>query len=102
MGSLKYDHTADPILIEDVTLAHLKVVIATKLRRQESFMMTWHPIDGSPSGRMTAWIHPAVPLVFAFDESDSPPIDSHRLEDMIHATNASGELVLDHLVAPAG
>lgn len=102
MGSLKYDHTAEPILIEDETLAHLKVVIATKLRRQESFMMTWRPVGGGPSGRMTAWIHPAVPLVFAFDAADVPPIDSRRLEDMIHATNASGELVLDHLVAPAG
>ncbi|PJI52566.1 hypothetical protein CTI14_40370, partial [Methylobacterium radiotolerans] len=31
---------SDPILIEDETLAHLKIVIATKLRRQESFTAT--------------------------------------------------------------
>ncbi|WP_404435127.1 hypothetical protein LG322_08180 [Microbacterium aerolatum] len=98
MGKLKYDHTAEPIQIEDVTLAHLKVVIATKLRRQESFMMTWRPIDQGEGSRLTAWIHPSVPLVFVFDSPDAPAIDSKRLEEMIHATNATGELVLDHLV----
>lgn len=100
MGRLKYDNTAEPIYIEDETLAHLKVVIATKLRRQESFMMTWRPIDGGHGGRMTVWIHPSVPLLFVFDDADVPPIDSHRLEELIHATNATGELVLDHLTSP--
>lgn len=97
MGTLKYDHTADAIGIEDETLAHLKVVIGTKLRRQESFMMTWRPTDGGPVGRMTAWIHPSVPLVFVFDDAEVPPINPQRLEEMMHATNATGELVLDHL-----
>ena len=101
MGRLKYDNTADPIHIEDETLAHLKVVIATKLRRQESFMMTWRPVDGGDDGRLTVWIHPSVPLLFVFDDAEMPQIDSHRLEDMIHAVNASGELVLDHLIGPA-
>lgn len=98
MGRLKYDHTAEAIGIEDETLAHLKVVVATKLRRQESFMMTWLPVDGSRDGRMSAWIHPAVPLLFIFDSVDLPSIDPRRLEEMMHATNATGELVLDHLV----
>lgn len=98
MGRLKYDHTAEAIGIEDETLAHVKVVVATKLRRQESFMMTWLPVDGGPNARMNAWIHPAVPLVFMFDSADVPPIDQRRLEDMMHATNATGELMLDHLV----
>lgn len=101
MGRLKYDNTADPIHIEDEMLAHLKVVIATKLRRQESFMMTWRPVDGGDDGRLTVWIHPSVPLLFVFDEAETPPINSRRLEDMIHAVNASGELVLDHLIRPA-
>ncbi|GGD77603.1 DUF7882 family protein [Microbacterium murale] len=98
MGRLKYDHTAEAIGIEDETLAHLKVVVATKLRRQESFMMTWLPIGGGPNGRMSAWIHPAVPLVFMFDSAELPSINSKRLEDMMHATNATGELVLENLV----
>lgn len=101
MGRLKYDHTSEAIGIDDDVLAHLKVVVATKLRRQESFMMTWRPIDGGSAGRITAWIHPSVPLVFIFDNAEIPPIDSRRLEEIMHATNATGELVLDHLTRPA-
>ena len=97
MGRLKYDHTAEAIGIEDETLAHLKVVVATKLRRQESFMMTWLPVDGGANGRMSAWIHPAVPLVFMFDSADVPPINAKRLEELMHATNATGELLLENL-----
>jgi hypothetical protein len=62
-------------------------------------MMTWRPVDGD-GARMTVWIHPSVPLLFVFDEADVPPIDSQRLEEIIHATNATGELVLDHLTTP--
>ncbi|MGO2746853.1 DUF7882 family protein [Microbacterium sp.] len=101
MGSLKYDNTVDAILIEDEMLAHLKVIVATKLRRQESFMMTWIPVGVGASGRMTAWIHPALPLLFTFDDAELPPIDPQRLEDIMHATNATGELVLDHLLPAA-
>ncbi|KJQ53373.1 DUF7882 family protein [Microbacterium sp. SA39] len=99
MGRLRYDGTSEPILIEDKTLAHLKIVIATKLRRQESFMMTWRPIDHAVDQRATVWIHPAIPLQFGFDSADPPPVDPHLIADMMKALNATGELVLDNLVA---
>lgn len=98
MGRLRYDGTSDPILIEDTTLAHLKIVIATKLRRQESFMMTWRPVNGGPDQRATVWIHPAIPLQFGFDDAEPPPVDPQLIADMMKALNATGELVLDHLV----
>lgn len=99
MGRLRYDGTSEPILIEDKTLAHLKIVIATKLRRQESFMMTWRPSSGIDK-RATVWIHPAIPLQFGFESADPPPVDARLVADMMKALNASGELVLDHLIAP--
>jgi hypothetical protein len=95
MGRLKYDGLSDPIVIDDVTLAHLKIIIGTKLRRQESFMMTWRPIEGAADGRATIWVHPAIPLQLGFDAADFPQIDPHRIEEMMHALNATGELVLD-------
>lgn len=101
MGRLKYDNTAAAILIDDEMLAHVKVVVATKLRRQESFMMTWVPVDGSAAGRVSAWIHPSVPLVFTFDSDEPSPIDPHRLEELMQATNATGELLLEHLTPPS-
>ncbi|WP_260980502.1 hypothetical protein [Microbacterium paludicola] len=63
-------------------------------------MMTWQPVDGSGDGRMTAWIHPSVPLLFVFDDADVPAIDPKRLEAIMQATNATGELILDHLIPP--
>lgn len=98
MGRLRYDGTSDPILIEDATLAHLKIVISTKLRRQESFMMTWRPVGDGPDQRATVWIHPAIPLQFGFDEPEQSPIDAKLIAEMMRVLNATGELVLDHLI----
>ena len=47
---------------------------------------------------MSAWIHPSVPLLFMFDSAELPPIDPKRLEETMHATNATGELVLENLI----
>ncbi|MCK2029548.1 MULTISPECIES: DUF7882 family protein [Microbacterium] len=99
MGRLRYDGTSDPIIIEDVTLAHLKIIIATKLRRQESFMMTWAPRDSGPNKRATVWIHPAIPLQFGFDEEQPPAVDPQRIAELMQHLNASGELVLDHVLS---
>lgn len=101
MGRLRYDGISDPILIEDATLAHLKIVIATKLRRQESFMMTWRPRGDGPDKRATVWIHPAIPLQFGFDDEVIPPVDPHRIAELMRLLNASGELVLDHVLLPS-
>lgn len=101
MGRLRYDGTSDPILIEDETLAHLKIVIATKLRRQESFMMTWRPVSDGPDRRATVWIHPAIPLQFGYDAEETPQVDAKLIAEMMRVLNATGELVLDHLIAPA-
>jgi hypothetical protein len=100
MGRLRYDGTSDPIHIEDETLAHLKIVISTKLRRQESFMMTWTPILDGPDKRATVWIHPAIPLQFGFDSSEIPVVDPARIQALMQTLNASGELLLDHLMPP--
>ncbi|OAN40773.1 DUF7882 family protein [Microbacterium sp. H83] len=98
MGRLRYDGTSEPILIDDETLAHLKVIIGTKLRRQESFMLTWRPREGGDPGRVTVWVHPAIPLQFLFQSGDHQPIEKRRVEDMMRTLNASGELVIDDYV----
>jgi hypothetical protein len=97
MGTLEYNSSRPPIDVDDETLAHLKIVIGTKLRRHESFMMTWLP-EKNPGGRLTIWMHPSIPLVLAFDDSTSPVIDPTRIERMMELLNARGELVLDQLM----
>jgi len=96
MGKLEYNSSRPPIEVEDDVLAHLKIVISTKLRRQESFMMTW-PSGKKRPGRLSAWMHPSIPLVLEFDQEPPPKIDPARLERMMERLNSRGELVLDEL-----
>lgn len=97
MGTLEYNSSHPAIEIEDETLTHLKIVIGTKLRRHESFMMTWLADETNTAGRLTIWMHPAIPLVIAFEDTKMPVIDQKRLERMMEHLNARGELVLDQL-----
>lgn len=101
MGRLKYDGIAAPITIDDATLAHLKIIIGTKLRRNESFLMTWLRNDSSEDARTTIWVHPAIPLQFGFDAAVLAPIEPERISAIMTALNASGELVLDEYIPVA-
>lgn len=102
MGRLKYDGSSEPIAIDDGMLAHLKIVIGTKLRRNESFLMTWLRSDGNEDARTTIWVHPAIPLQFGFDSATLAPIEPERISAIMTALNAAGELVLDEYTgAPA-
>jgi hypothetical protein len=93
MGTLEYNSSRPPIEVDDALLAHLKVVISTKLRRQESFMMTWTSADDDH--RLTAWVHPSIPLVLEFAGAKIPRIDPTRIERMMSHLNSRGELVID-------
>ena len=94
MGTIFYGGSATPIHIEDRALAHLKVVIATKLRRSESFTLSWqHPAD-QPTGRSTIWLHPSIPLRFVFDEPEPPELSRQWIEDLAQSANSSGGIQL--------
>lgn len=101
MGSLYYG-ASEPIQIEDRALAHLKVVVATKLRRNESFTLTWRHPDGQSEGRSTVWLHPSIPLRFVFDEAEAPELSRRWIEDLAHSANSSGGITLvDELLEPS-
>ena len=94
MGTMYYGGSAMPIQIEDRALAHLKVVIATKLRRNESFTLSWPHADNEPRGRSTLWIHPSIPLRFVFDDSESPVLSRAWIEELAQSANSSGGIAL--------
>lgn len=94
MGTIYYGGSATPIHIEDRALAHLKVVVATKLRRGESFTLSWRHPDDEPRGRSTIWLHPSIPLRFVFDEPDPPELSRQWLEEMSQTANSSGGIQL--------
>jgi hypothetical protein len=102
MGSLYYGDDQRPIEIADRLLAHVKVVVATKLRRNESFTLSWRHPDGE-SGRSTIWVQPSIPLRFVFDTADAESLDPALLTSLANSANSSGgmSITLEHEVAAA-
>jgi len=74
MGYLMYSNAAE-YEFDDRTLAHLKVAINMKLRRQECFLMSWTNTVEKGSGRVSLWLSPNIPLVFRFSGSRAPQIN---------------------------
>ena len=94
MGTIYYGGSATPIHIEDRALAHLKVVIATKLRRDESFTVSWRHPDDQPRGRSTIWLHPSIPLRFVFDDPEPTDLSREWIEELANSANSSGGITL--------
>ncbi|WP_188508816.1 DUF7882 family protein [Conyzicola nivalis] len=95
MGTLYYGDARYPIRIEDRALAHLKIVILTKLRRNESFALSWEKKPADGSGRGTVWIHPALSFHFEFSGSKEPEINMAWLEKMSESANRTLGLRID-------
>ncbi len=101
MGTIYYGGAESPIHIEDRALAHLKVVIATKLRRNESFTVSWQHPEDEPGGRSTIWLHPSIPLRFVFDDPEPPTLSREWIEELANSANSTGgiSLVAEHIDA---
>jgi len=80
-GSVRFD-------LDDRTLAHLVVVISDKLRRAESFPLSWRNDPSTGDGRTTIWVHPASSLVFEFSGSRRPALNRTWLEALAIVANS--------------
>ena len=92
-GFIMYDSTSQ-LHIEDRALAHLKVVIATKLRRNESFTASWTHPEGDAYGRSTIWLHPSIPLRFTFEGREPPKLNPKWIDDLMQSANSTGGITL--------
>lgn len=99
MGVLYYGANASAIHIDDRALAHLKVVIISKLRRDESFSVSWRHPEEEDNGRSTIWVHPAIPLRFEFEEPEAPRLNREWVEELAVSANALGgiQLIEEHI-----
>ncbi len=90
MGQLFYKGAEGPIEIEDRTLAHLRLVFMTKLRRGEPFLF----ITTSPHGNWPRefWIHPSLPLQFHFVGSRPPQINTRWIDALMGSANSPAGL----------
>lgn len=93
MGFLMYGGTQE-YEFEDRTLAHLKVAITIKLRRQESFLMSWTNPAEKGGGRVSIWLTPNVPLTFRFNGSRPPQLDNTWLTVLNELSNTPRGLVV--------
>jgi hypothetical protein len=87
MGTLTYD-VVSKVEFDDRTLVHLQIVIASKLRRGESFNLSWVKDAQAGSGRTTIWMHPAIPLVYEFQDGKTPSINREWLNALMETANS--------------
>lgn len=93
MGFLTYAGSNE-YEFEDRSLAHLKLAVGMKLRRQESFFLSWsNPVERG-SGRLSLWVAPSIPLAFRFSGSRSPEINQVWLEVLHELSHTPRGLIM--------
>ena len=95
MGFLYYGSETQPAEMPDRILAHLKLVTTTKLRRGESFTLTWRHAAGTPEGRTSIWMQPSIPLRFVFDAGEPEQLDPDYLQVLVNSANSANGLIID-------
>lgn len=91
MGRLYYSTSTDAIEIPDRVLAHLRTLTTTKLRRSESFTVSFSHLGG----RSTIWLHCSIPLRFEFDSAEPEALDRDYLAELARSASATGGVVID-------
>jgi hypothetical protein len=84
---LIYGPTGSEIEMDDRLLAHLRIVMVSKMRNHEAFTVSWNMDVSQGGGRETLWVHPAIPLRFRFFGSRPPAINRAWIDLMLTAAN---------------
>lgn len=93
MGILKYGPGAEYEL-DDRILAHLKVVIAAKLRRNEGFFLSWSMNPSVASGRVSLWLAQAIPLQLVFFGGREPQLNRVWIDVLAELSHSPRGLLL--------
>lgn len=91
MGRIVFEGTVK-LDLDDRALAHVQVVIGSKLRRGEPFFFTWREDPSVGDGRTAVWVHPGVSVAFRFHGSRVPPLNRAWLEALAFTANSPGGL----------
>lgn len=102
MGKFVYGAPTWSAEFDDRALAHLRVVILAKLRRGESFSLSWEVESSHGGGRSSIWLHPAIPLQFEFFGSREPMLNRAWIDAlMLTANSPNGLQLVPEPTAPA-
>lgn len=102
LGTLIYGKQQEYEL-DDRTLAHVKVVVTARLRKRESFFLSWTRRGGSGPASVSLWIAPSVPLVFRFSTAEQEKLSRRWIESLMRLSYAEHSLVItpeDEVFAP--
>ncbi|KTR95818.1 von Willebrand factor A [Microbacterium testaceum] len=94
MAKLYYGSDTAPVTLPDRLLGYIKVITATKLRRGESFTLTWSGAEGD-TGRSTIWLQPSIPLRFVFDSAEPEQLNGDYLRALADQSNSATGLNVD-------
>jgi len=92
MAIFVYGPSSTEIPLDDRVLAHLKIVMLAKLRRNESFAFSWEEGEEGNGARSTVWIHPAIPLQFKHDEGPAPILNKAWIDQLMQSANTTAGL----------
>ncbi len=93
MGVLRYQD--EEFAFDDRMLAHLQIVISTKLRRAENFFLTWAVSADAGGGRHALWIDNGVPVHITYAGSRAPSINREWIEALILSSATGGVHLTD-------
>ena len=93
MGKLTYENSIK-VDIDDRALAHLQLVMSTKLRRRESFHFSWKEDPSLGGGRVSVWVHPAANLVFKYYGARPAHINHAWVQALAYTANSPTGLYL--------
>jgi len=92
MGVLLYGSHGMEIDIDDRALAHLQIVITSKLRRNERFLFSWTNALTVGSGRSSVWMDPGIPLYFRYYHGGASAINRAWIDALMESANSVGGL----------
>ncbi|MCJ1696527.1 ATP-dependent DNA ligase [Rathayibacter caricis] len=91
MGRLLYDSRLD-VHFDDHVLAHLQAVIGIRLRRGESFYLSWKDLPNVGCGRTSIWLDPRIALCFRYGRGPAVVIDGNWVRRWVADSYAPGGL----------
>lgn len=100
MGVLHYG--VHEVQFEDELLSHLQLLISTKLRRGENFMISWTRPAEQGGGRQSLWIDNGVPILFDFADSRLPKLSREWIDNLVVQSAGSAGIHITSQDPPAG
>jgi hypothetical protein len=94
LGKLLYGVGGLEIEFDDRVLAHLQLVISTKLRRHEGFFFSWRDDPAIGDGRSSIWLESSIPLRFRYSSSERHQLNREWLEQLNQSANQPAGLTL--------